>query len=113
MIFSDPVAKENGYKCKSGEEDYIYYSELLVGEQVFTMANDSMDILDKEDPEKTRRFGLSMHFDCADKLKAACGLLADSGKILAPIHSTTYCTAYVVLEDKFGICWELMSGYEG
>jgi len=23
------------------------------------------------------------------------------------------CTAYVVVEDKFGICWEFMSGYKG
>ncbi|MCL2857182.1 MAG: VOC family protein [Oscillospiraceae bacterium] len=113
VLFSAPVAKENGYKCKSGEEDYIYYCELLVGEQVFTMADDSMDILDKENPGNTRRLGLLMHFDCADELKAACELLADGGKVLAPIHSTTYCSAYVVVEDKFGIGWELMSGYEG
>ena len=111
VLFSDPVAKENGYNCKSGEEGYIYYSELLVGEQVFAMADDSMDMLDKENPGHTRRLGLLMHFGCADELKATCELLADGGKILAPIHSTTYCTAYVVLEDKFGICWELMSGY--
>ena len=113
VLFSDPVAKENGYKCKSGEENHIYYCELLVGEQVFTMADDSMDILDKENPEKTRRLNLLMHFDSTDALKPACELLADGGKILAPIHSTTYCTAYVVVEDKFGITWELMSGYAG
>ena len=53
-----------------------------------------------------------MHFDSADELKAACELLADSGKIISPIHSTTYCTAYVIVEDRFGVCWELMSGYK-
>jgi len=111
VLFSDSVAKENGYKCKNGEESFIYYCELLVGEQILAMADDSMDILDKENPGHTRRLGLLMHFDSADELKAAFELLADGGKVIAPIHSTTYCSAYVVVEDKFGICWELMSGY--
>ena len=113
VLFSDSVAKENGYNCKNGEENYIYYCELLVGEQVFTMSDDSMDILDKANPGHTRRLGLLMHFDSAEELQGACELLVDGGKIIAPIHSTTYCSAYVVVEDKFGICWELMSGYEG
>ena len=112
-LFSSPIAKANGYECKSGEENYIYYSELHIGKQVVAMADDSMDILDKENPGHTRRLGLLMHFDSADELNESCELLADNGKIIAPIHSTTYCTAYVVVEDKFGITWELMSGYAG
>ena len=113
VLFSAPVAKENGYNCAEGEENYIYYSEILVGEQVITMADDSMDILDKDNPGHTRRLGLLMHFDSDDALRSAFELLADGGKVIAPIHDTTYCTAYVVVEDKFGICWELMSGYGG
>jgi PhnB protein len=112
VLFADPVAKENGYQCKSGEEKYIYYSELLVGEQVITMADDSMNILDKENPGHTRRLGLLMHFEGDEKCKEAYEILAEGGKVLSPMHSTTYCTAYAVVEDKFGICWELMSGYE-
>ena len=77
------------------------------------MADDSMNILDKENPGHTRRLGLLMHFGSDDELRAACELLAIDGKIISPIHSTTYCTAYTVVEDKFGISWELMSGYEG
>jgi len=112
-LFSSPIAKKNGYNCKSGEENYIYYCELRIGKQVISMADDSMNILDKENPGHTRRLGLLMHFDSADELTAASNILADGGKIISPIHSTTYCLAYVVLEDKFGICWELMSGYAG
>lgn len=112
VLFSAPVAKENGYICAEGEENYIYYSEILIGEQVISMADDSMNILDKDNPGHTRRLGLLMHFDSPDDLKAACELLADGGKIISPIHSTTYCSAYVIVEDKFGITWELMSGYE-
>jgi len=113
VLFSDSVAKANDYQCKSGEEDYIYYCEIVVGEQTIALADDSMNMLDKENPGHTRRLGLLMHFDSANELKAASEILADGGNILAPIHSTTYCSAYTVLEDKFGVCWELMSGYEG
>lgn len=111
VLFSDSVAKENDYKCKSGEEHYIYYCEIVIGEQTIALADDSMDILDKDKPESTRRLDLLMHFDSADELKEAYEILADGGNILAPVHSTTYCSAYAVIEDKFGISWELMSEY--
>jgi len=113
VFFSSPIAKNNGYICAEGEEKYIYYSEILIGKQVISMADDSMNILDKENPGHTRRLGLLMYFDSDDELKTACEILADGGKIISPIQSTTYCTAYVVVEDKFGVCWELMSGYKG
>jgi len=109
VLFSDGV---DDFKCKSGEENYIFYCEMLIGEQIIALADDSMGLLDKESKGgNSHKVDLLMHFNSVDALKLAYDLLVDGGKILAPIESTSYCSAYTVLEDKFGICWELMSGY--
>jgi len=109
VLFSDGV---DGFKCKNGEENYIFYCEMFIGEQIIALADDSMGILNEESRGgNSHQVNLLIHFDSVADLKVAYEILVDGGKVLSPIGSTSYCSAYTVLEDKFGICWELMSGY--
>ena len=101
-----------GYICKPGEENYVYYSNVKFGKQDIDMADDSMGLL-ADAQHGTQRVSLLVHFKTAEELHAALEILVDGGKVLSPIESSAYCTAYTVIEDKFGICWQLMSGYEG
>jgi len=109
VLFAD--AGQYDFKCKDEEKDYVFYSELIIGNQIFALADDSMDMLEGKQPAQSCQTSLLMHFESDDALHKAYSILSNGAKILAPIHGGAYFSAYAVLQDKFGICWELMSGY--
>jgi len=109
VLFAD--AGQYDFQCKDEEKDYVFYSELIIGNQTFALADDSMDMLEGKQQAKSCQTSLLMHFESDDALNKAYHILSDGATILAPIHDGAYFSAYAVLQDKFGICWELMSGY--
>jgi len=111
VLYSQANPKD--FKYKDEEKDFVYYSEIMIGNNCFSLADDSIGMLDGKPQDKSHKVSLLMQFKSNDELNAAYKILSDGAKILTPMCSTTYCSAYTVLEDKFGICWQLMSGYGG
>jgi len=110
LRYSDADPKD--FQCKPEEKDFVYYSRIKIGKQAIDLGDDSMNLLDKAQGS-ARKMSLLMEFESDEALKSAYEILSDGASVLTPLCNTTYCTAYAVLEDKFGICWQLMSGYKG
>ena len=111
VLFSEASAAD--FQCKSEARDFVYYSEITIGNRRISLADDSTGVVNEKPQGKSHQVSLLMEFESDDILHAAYKILSDGATILTPMCSTTYCTAYVVVEDKFGICWQLMSGYAG
>jgi len=103
-------ADPKDFQCKDEEKDFVFYSEIMIGRNRFSLGDDSLGIYDDG---KSNKISFLIEFESDDALNVAYKALSDGATILTPMSSTTYCTAYVVLEDKFGISWQLMSGYAG
>ena len=103
-------ADPKDFQCKDEEKDFVFYSEIMIGRNRFSLGDDSLGIYDDG---KSNKISFLIEFESDDALNTAYKVLSDGATILTPMSSTTYCTAYVVLEDKFGISWQLMSGYAG
>ena len=101
-------ADPKDFKCKEEERDFVYYSEIMIGRNRFSLGDDSLGIYDAG---KSNKISFLLEFDSGEALQKAYEALSDGATILTPMCSTTYCTAYVVLTDKFGVSWQLMSGY--
>jgi len=104
-------ADPKDFKCKPEEKDYIFYSEMAIGNHIISLGDDSDGGLGKMG--KTSDMSLLIEFDTVEKLNAAYTVIAEGATIITPMTSSTYCTGYVSLVDKFGIHWDLMSGYKG
>ena len=104
-------ADSKDFKCKDEEKDFIYYSEMMIGRNRFSLGDDSLGVYDGKLQGKSNQISFLMEFESEDAFNTAYKTLSDGATILTPMCSTTYCTAYVVLEDKFGVSWQLMSGY--
>lgn len=106
MLFSDADPKD--FQCKDEEKDFIYHCQLKIGEQIILLADDSNGVLKKE-TEASAMMSLCMTFESADDVNAAYKVISEGATILTPMGSTTYCSCYVLLIDKFGMRWELMT----
>jgi len=97
-------AKDLQYK--EVEKDFVFYSEMVVGNQIISLG-------DSSEPDGELGISLLIEFDTMDELNAAYKIMSDGAKIVTPMGSSSYCDAYVSLVDKFGIHWDFMSGYTG
>jgi len=115
ILYSDADPKDFQYKNED-EKDFIFHSQIKIGSQIIYLADDSGGVLNEDIQGKSGKsslMNLLIGFESDDELKAAYEILSDGATILVPMCSTTYCSCYVFLTDKFGGCWELMSGYKG
>lgn len=111
VLYSQADPKD--FQCKPEEKDFVFYAEISIGNKRISLGDDSVGLLDSEMQGNSHRISLLMEFESDEALKTAYEILSDGATILTPLCNTTYCTAYVVLVDKFGISWSLMSGYAG
>jgi len=107
--YSEANPKDFVFKNEA-EKDFIYYSEMAIGNTVISLGDDPDGLLDKKS-QGASQVSLLIEFETVEKLNAAYQIISEGATILKPICSTTYCTGYVSLVDKFGIHWDLMSGY--
>ena len=107
--FSEADPRDFQYKNED-EKNFVYYAELMIGKHMVMMHDDSNSLLDKEANEKISSTALCISFESEEKARAAYQILSDGGKILTPIHSTSFCSFYVSLVDKFGVSWDLYFG---
>jgi len=110
-------AADMGFICQPGEENCVFYSELQLGDRFISMADDSNDILKNVSSEINKPTlalaNLLVHFNTREELDTCYEVLQEGVTILTPLESSPICTGYIMLIDKFGKNWELMSGYEG
>jgi len=111
LLYSDADPKDLQYK--EGEEDFIFYSELVIGNHLISLGDDSDGVLDETTKDNVSPISLLVEFESVDELNAAYQVLSAGARIVTPMCSSTYCIGYVSLVDKFGIHWDLMSGYAG
>jgi len=102
---SDPADMD---VIKEEEKDFIGYAEIAIGNTLIAMGDDA-DVTASGNPNTS----LMVLFSTEDELNAAYKIISEGATIIFPMCSQSYCTAYVVLIDKFGVRWDLMSGYEG
>ena len=113
MLYSDADAED--FICKEEEKDFIFYAEMVIGNQLISLGDDTNSTLGDTKFGVASPTSLLIEFETIEALKAAYALLSDGANIITPMSDdgTTYCDAYVSLVDKFGIHWDLMSGYAG
>ncbi|MCL2400179.1 MAG: VOC family protein [Defluviitaleaceae bacterium] len=115
IFYSDANPKDLGIEDKDKYKDSIFWSELKIGDQLISLADDSNAIKNgiKGISGNSFLIDLLVHFDSDDELKAAYETLSDGATITVPLCSQTYCSLTCALIDKFGGRWQLMSGYKG
>ena len=112
LNYQDANPDEFQYEDES-KKDYIYYAEMVIGTQLISFGDDPDGVLDEKVNDKALPVSLLIEFDTVDELNAAYELMSEGATILVPMNDTSYCTGYVSLVDRFGIQWDLMSGYVG
>jgi PhnB protein len=113
MLYSE--VNSNDFKCKEEEKDFIYHSQIKIGEQLLMLADDSDGMLQGGEVGKAKNsylVDLVVEFDTDDELKAAYEKLSIGATITNPLHSPEFCSLCVYLTDRFGARWQLMS-YKG
>jgi len=95
------------------EKDFVFYGEMVIGETLITLGDDSIGMMGGKAQSQTPQSSLLLEFESLEELQTAYDIIAEGATILTPLSGTMYCSVYTVLIDKFGIRWDLMSGYEG
>ena len=84
--------------------NYVYHAEMHIGEQR-VMLCDNLDV-----PfQPSLSLSLTIMFDTAAEVRRAFEILAPGGRIIYPLHSTTYSSQEAVLVDCYGFRWGLMT----
>ena len=112
MLYSDANPKD--FQCKDEEKDFVYHSQIVIGNQLVMLADNSGSTLQSDAEERLDKsflIDLVVEFDSDDELKAAYEALSDGATVTEPLSSPTFCSLCVSLIDKFGGRWQLMSGY--
>lgn len=89
---------------KPGQEDYIYHSELLIGEQRIILS----DHVDLEFQTCYSNF-LTIMCDTKEDVQRAYEIMKDGSKTIYPMEATPYSSCRVVFVDRFGIRWGIMT----
>lgn len=92
------------------KDNFIYYSELMIGKHMVMVTDDATDSLGTHSGERQSLSALCISFDCEEKARAAYDILSEGANILMPVTSSSFCTFYATLEDKFGVVWDLYYG---
>ena len=86
------------------QKDYIYHSELWLGEQRIIMS-------DHADIEFTTCYSnfLTVMCDTKEEVQQAYAVMKDGSQTIYPMEATPYSSCRVVFVDKFGIRWGIMT----
>ena len=89
---------------KDHQKDYIYHSELVLGDQRIIMS----DQVDIEFQTCYSNF-LTVMFDTKEEVQKAYEIMKDGGKTIYPMEATLYSSCRVLFVDRFGIRWGIMT----
>ncbi len=89
---------------KEDQKDYIYHSELVMGDQRIIMS----DHVDIEFQTCYSNF-LTIMFDTKEEVQWAYAIMKEGSKTIYPMEATPYSSCRVVFVDQFGIRWGIMT----
>lgn len=104
LRYSDADARDWSRQLSPDEANYIYHAEIYIGNQRIMLS----DILEFSLSKGTALF-LTVTFETKEDVQKAYDILKENCEIIYPLHSTTYSSCIVVLVDKFGFRWGLMT----
>ena len=85
-------------------KNWLMHCWLDVGDQAIMGADMAKDWAPNIDKPKNG-FDVTLHFDDADKAKAAFEALSEGGKVVMPFNATFWSPGYGSCIDKFGVPW--------
>lgn len=104
LRYSDALKKDFDRPLTDQEKMYVYHAELWIGEHRVMMC-DNPDV-----PfVPSRSLSLVVTFDTKEDVLRAYDVLKEGCEIIYPVHSTSYSSCEVVLIDRFGFRWGLMT----
>lgn len=89
---------------KEEQRDYIYHSELLLGDQRINMS----DHVDLEFQTCYTNF-LTVMYETKEEVQKAYEMMKEGSKTIYPMEATSYSSCRVVFVDRFGIRWGIMT----
>ena len=92
-----PFVKEN-------QKEYIYHSELVLGDQRIIMS----DQVDIEFQTCYSNF-ITVMYDTKEEVLKAYEIMKEGSKTIYQLEATSYSSCRVVFVDKFGIRWGIMT----
>ncbi|MDR0929522.1 MAG: VOC family protein [Oscillospiraceae bacterium] len=104
-LLTESDANPRDWTSRGNTRDLVYHAEMRIGGQRIMMSDFAPDAPLSE----THPMSLVVTFDTAEAVQAAYALLEPGGRIIHPMHSTTYSACFVSLVDRFGMRWELMT----
>ncbi|MDF2989321.1 MAG: hypothetical protein K0R50_4831 [Eubacterium sp.] len=104
LRYSDADERDWNTPLTEEQANYIYHAEIFIGEQRIMLS----DILEFS-LIKSTSLSLTVTFESSEEVKKAYEVLKEGCTIIYPMQSTTYSSCFVVLVDKFGFRWGLMT----
>lgn len=89
---------------KENQKEYIYHSELVLGNQRIIMS-DTVDI----DFQICYSNFLTIMFDTKEEVQQAYEIMKEGSRTIYQMEATQYSSCRVVFIDKFGIRWGIMT----
>ena len=89
---------------KDYQRDYIYHSELLLGDRRIIMS----DHVDMEFQTCYSNF-LTIMCDTREEVQSAYEIMKEGSRTIYPMEATWYSSCRVVFVDRFGIRWGIMT----
>ena len=89
---------------KAGQQEYVYHSELVLGDQRIILS----DQVDMQFQTCYTNF-LTVMMDTKEEVQSAYAVMKEGSKTIYPMEATPYSACRVVLVDRFGIRWGIMT----
>ncbi len=89
---------------REDQKDYIYHSELMLGEQKIIMS----DHVDIEFTVCYSNF-LTIMYDTKEEVQRAYEIMKEGSTTIYKMEATQYSSCRVVFVDRFGIRWGIMT----
>ena len=104
LRYSEADQKDYDKMLTNEQNNMVYHSEIMIGEQRIMLA----DSFDEPLTKSVSQF-LTITFDTPEEVKLAFHIMEEGATIIHPLHSTTYSSCMASLIDKFGFRWGLMT----
>lgn len=104
LRYADALPEDYDKPLTEAQRQYVYHAEIWIGEQRIMMC-------DQIDLEMPPSLGLSLvvTLETKEEVMAAYERLREGCTLIYPPHSTTYSSCEVVLVDRFGFRWGVMT----
>jgi len=104
ITYGEANDPEYNQLLKENQKEYIYHSELVLGNQRIIMS----DHVDIEFQTCYSNF-LTIMFDTKEEVQQAYEIMKEGSKTIYQMEATPYSSCRVVFVDKFGIRWGIMT----